>query len=192
MPLDPIVTRTDVDERYPGAPNDFVPTHRVQVRDPRTNDTMRWDLVRLAESNGQLAYACDPFGEDLYGVLSTGLWQCLVLHGRIKVTPVRYKAEYVPPKSRDGVVYFVEAGSGGPVKIGWTQDIERRIAELQTANAHKLNLLGTVAGTMENEAAVHAHFSHLRMEAEWFNNSSEIHEFIKKGTVNSLYEGPSR
>ena len=159
---------------------DFVPTHHVCVVEPYTEHPLREDFVKLGEPEGELSYACVPGDDDpVYGVLSTGLWQCFVVHGRIKVTPVRYEANYVPPKERHGVVYFVEAGLGGPVKIGWTQDVERRIAELQTANAHKLNLLGTVVGTMEDEASTHARFSHLRLEAEWFTNSPEIHQFLK-------------
>jgi hypothetical protein len=122
----------------------------------------------------------------LYGVLSTGLWQSFDVHGRVKVTPIRYQAHYIAPKDRDGMVYFVEAGAGGPIKIGWTQDIDRRIAELQTANAHKLTLLGMVPGTMETEASLHARFSHLRLEAEWFKNSEEIHDFLREATVEIL------
>jgi len=181
VPRVPIITRADVEKRYPGAPVDFEPTHHVLVCNPYTSSTIRQDLVRLEESEGEVVYAYDPFGECLYGVLSTGLWQCLVIQGRIEVTTVRYRVEYTPPKERDGVVYFVEAGTGGPIKIGWTQDVDRRIAELQTANAHKLILMGTIPGTLEDETAVHARFSHLRMEAEWFRNSPEIQEFIEKG-----------
>lgn len=181
MARTPIVTRTDVEKRYPGVSSVFEPTHEVTVRHPYTNAVMRCDLVCLGEPEGDVSYAREPCGEVLYAVLSTGLWQCLVVHGRIEATAVRYEIEYVPPKEREGLVYFVEAGIGGPVKIGWTQDVERRMAELQTANAHRLSLLGTIPGTLEDEAAVHARFSHLRMEAEWFRNSPEIQKFIEKG-----------
>ena len=182
MARPPVITRTDIENLHPGAPVGFVPTHRVQVFDPYSHKTLRSDFVKLGEPEGGLSYACVPGDEEpVYGVLSTGLWQCFEVHGRIKVTPVRYKADYIPLGERNGLVYFVEAGLGGPVKIGWTQDVERRIAELQTANAHRLNLLGTVVGTMEDEAATHARFSHLRLEAEWFTNSPEIHQFLKNG-----------
>jgi hypothetical protein len=174
-----IVTRADVLKLYPGAPEGFVPTHRVEVTHPYSRALLRCDLVRLGELNVDIAYARDAHGEEVYGVLTTGLWQCFKIHGRIRVRPVRYREEYIEPLDREGSVYFVESGDGGPIKIGWTQDVERRIAELQTANAHPLRLIGQVPGTMRDETAMHARFGHLRMEAEWFRNSPEIHEFLR-------------
>ena len=188
----PIYTRTDVEECYSNVlvSAEFVPTHHVCVMDTHASShVLRTDFVRLEETrtNTGVAYAYGPVTEEpLYGVLSTGLWQSFEVHGRVRVTPIRYQPNYIAPKDRDGLVYFVEAGVGGPIKIGWTQDIDRRIAELQTANAHKLTLLGTVPGTMDREAALHARFSHLRLEAEWFRNSEEIHEFLREATVVTL------
>lgn len=159
----------------------FEPTHWVRVLDTRDRSCRREDYVRLVQTDEPVSYAYAPGdGEPVYGVLTTGLWQCFVTHGRPKVVPVRYVEDYVQPSDREGVVYFVQSGDDGPIKIGWTQDVERRIAELQTANAHKLKLLGTVAGTMEKEAAMHARFQHLRMEAEWFRNSPEIQAFLRE------------
>ena len=179
MARKPIVTRANVAARYPMASPDWVPTHKVAVLHPYTEDTLRTDYV-LLEPGTPVSYAYCPADEEpLYGVLSTGLWQCLVIHGRIKVVELRYKEHYVPLKERDGLVYFVEAGIGGPIKIGWTQNLNRRVAELQTANAEKLHVLGTVAGTLDDEFTFHARFAHLRLEAEWFENSSEILDFLQ-------------
>jgi len=188
----PIYTRTDVEECYSDilVSAEFVPTHHVCVMDTHASSrVLRTDFVRLDETktNSGVTYAYGPVTEEpLYSVLSTGLWQSFEVHGRVRVTTIRYQPEYIALKDRDGLVYFVEAGMGGPIKIGWTQDIERRIGELQTANAHKLTLLGTVPGTMDREAALHARFSHLRLEAEWFRNSEEIHEFLREATVVTL------
>ena len=87
--------------------------------------------------------------------------------------------EYTAPLDREGFVYFVQSGGDGPIKIGWTQDLDRRIGELQTANAHPLRLIGYLPGSMRDEGAMHARFGHLRMEAEWFRNSPEIHAFLR-------------
>lgn len=166
---------------------DFVPTHRVRVLDGKR--VIRTDLVRLGDpvSDAGVAYAYGPDEEvPLYGILPSGLWQSLETYGRVEVTEVRYKGQYVAPKDRYGVVYFVQAGPGGPIKVGWTQDVGRRLGELQTANAKKLVLLGTVPGTMETEASLHARFSHLRLEAEWFRNSPEIHLFLSENAVERL------
>jgi len=186
---DPIVTRADVEARYSGEEVDvlFTPTHRVRVVDPRNkNRVLQKDFVRLGEpspKNG-VAYAYGPNPDEaLYAALSTGLWQSLNVHGRVKWTPIRYRESYEPSKSRIGFVYFVQAGEDGPIKIGWTQDIDRRIPELQTANARKLRLLGMVPGTLDTEAAFHARFSHLRLEAEWFRSSAEIFDFLQETAV---------
>jgi hypothetical protein len=176
-----IVTRADLDGRYPDVElGGFEPTHHVRVMSSRGDVVVRDDYVRLNQGDEDVRYAFVP-GEDepVYAVLSTGLWQCLAVHGRVCVQEVRYKVEHIPQWQVPGLVYFVQSGSDGPIKIGWSRDVSRRVAELQTANAHVLVLLGTVAGTMEDEAAFHARFAHLRMEAEWFCNSPEIHAFLR-------------
>lgn len=189
MARPPIVTRIDVERRYSSMSiaADFVPTHRVRIFDGKR--VVRTDFVCLGDpvSDAGVAYAYGPDDDvPLYGVLPTGLWQSLDSYGRVQAVEVRYKEQYVAPKERDGVVYFVQAGPGGPIKVGWTQDVDRRISELQTANAKKLVLLGTVSGTMETEASLHARFSHLRLEAEWFRDSAEIHTFLRENALERL------
>lgn len=107
------------------------------------------------------------------------------VRGRVKkVEPVTYMRE-LPPELRDpeevwGSVYFVSAGEGGPIKIGWSQDVSRRIEELQTANAHKLVLLATLKGTMADEARCHDLFRQHRMQSEWFEHAQAILDFIEQ------------
>lgn len=128
------------------------------------------------------SYLCDP---------KTGRWwHTKNLHyswvrGRVKrVEPVTYMRN-LPPELRDpeetwGFVYFVSAGEGGPIKIGWSQDVERRIEELQTANPHKLHLVGKLCGTMADEARVHDLFRQHRLQSEWFEHVPEILAFIEQ------------
>jgi len=177
-----IVTRADLEERYRDAEVDaFEPTHHVRVLSPSEDAMLREDYARLDDGDGKVRYAFVPGQEEpVYAVLSTGLWQCLAIHGRVRAREVRYKVEHVPQSELCGLVYFVQSGDDGPIKIGWSRDVVRRVAELQTANAHALVLLGAVPGTMEDEAAMHARFAHLRMEAEWFRNSPEIHAFLRE------------
>ena len=49
------------------------------------------------------------------------------------------------------VIYFISAGDGGPIKIGLTNDVEQRLASLQTGCPYKMVLLGAVAGTSSHE-----------------------------------------
>jgi hypothetical protein len=66
-----------------------------------------------------------------------------------------------------GKVYFIQAGAF--VKIGWSKDPERRLAQLATACPHELTLLGEITGTVLDEQALHRAFAHLRARGEWFH-----------------------
>jgi hypothetical protein len=69
------------------------------------------------------------------------------------------------------MIYFVSDGEY--VKIGLTDsdDVDARIAALQTGNARKIFLLGTIEGGREAEAVLHSVFSNLRVRGEWFRVS---------------------
>jgi len=128
------------------------------------------------------SYLCDP---------KTGTWWHAKnrhpswVRGRIKhIEPVTYMRE-LPPELRDveavwGFVYFVTAGEGGPIKIGWSQDVSRRMEELQTANPHPLVLLATIRGTMADEARCHSLFRKHQIQSEWFAHVPEILDFLKR------------
>jgi len=171
-----IVTRGDLEATYPGVEVEgFKPTHWAQVRGSR-----RIDYVWLDTPNSKgISYGFVPGLKDpIYAVIPGGKWQHLNVGGLVDSDFIRWDPNWIPLHERDGHVYFVESGEGGPIKIGWSQNVERRITELQVANAHKLHLLGVVPGTMKKEGELHAKFSHLRMEAEWFQNSPEIHGYL--------------
>lgn len=184
------LSRRDIERLHPDTPLDgFIPTHVVEVYDAHTKVVLTTDAVALGPVEGDkgVRYGYVPGQEaPRYGVLSNGKWSSLERHGRVREQAVRYVPDYVPPTERDGFVYFVERGVGGPIKIGWSQDVDRRVTELQTANAELLRVIGKIPGRMRNEALMHERFSHLRMEAEWFRNSSEIHEFLASVALNSL------
>lgn len=78
-------------------------------------------------------------------------------------------------------VYFIQAGGpSGPVKIGTTGDLKKRLAGLQTSAPEDLILLDVIPGGREKEAALHAQFQHLRMRGEWFVPGSEIFAFLRQ------------
>ena len=55
-------------------------------------------------------------------------------------------------------IYFIQS-AGGPIKIGYTtKDPLLRLKSLQTSNPYKLELLGSMGGTLEDEAAIHREF----------------------------------
>jgi hypothetical protein len=79
---------------------------------------------------------------------------------------------------RPGFVYFVEAESGGPIKIGWAASVKKRVAELQTASHSRLVVLATKAGTRLDETALHDRFRNARLRGEWFEPVPELLELI--------------
>lgn len=71
-------------------------------------------------------------------------------------------------------VYFIQAGVGGPIKIGSAVDVDKRLAELQTGCPDLLRIIGTSAGGREAEFALHRKFSAHRIRGEWFYPCPEL------------------
>lgn len=72
-------------------------------------------------------------------------------------------------------VYFIKAGKF--LKIGISEDPERRLSQLQTGSPMKLTLSETVKVRTEREAkdvecAMHLHFRGSRIHGEWFKGVS--------------------
>lgn len=65
-------------------------------------------------------------------------------------------------------VYFIESGPGGPVKIGYTNDVAARMADLQGGNPVPLRLLAAVHGTQRTERFLHTVYLQGNLRGEWF------------------------
>ena len=70
-------------------------------------------------------------------------------------------------------VYFIRAGNRGAIKIGWAKNVESRMAELQTGNAFKLNVLTAIPcdskeHAIATEQRFHRFFAKQRIRGEWF------------------------
>ena len=66
-------------------------------------------------------------------------------------------------------IYMIRAGGDGPVKIGWTTNVERRLADLQTAHYEPLSIIRTIAGGQLMERWLHKYFAASKIRSEWFN-----------------------
>lgn len=79
-------------------------------------------------------------------------------------------------------VYFVQAGEGGPIKIGRSADLEARVSALQTANANVLRVIGKYPGRSAVERGLHTLFAKYRTRdgGEWFHPSPELMAFIRE------------
>jgi len=85
-----------------------------------------------------------------------------------------------------GYVYFLQAGDS--IKVGFSVNPWSRAKELQTGNAEKGVLLGTIKGTQYDEAAIHEKFSRFRLNGEWFRADPELLDYVATycGTVAGL------
>lgn len=86
-----------------------------------------------------------------------------------------------------GSVYLIES-TAGQFKIGFTKnDPRRRLAMLRTGNADDLSLVGTVAGTMDDEKELHRLLRPWRVSREWYVGCRAIDYLAER--VSPMAEG---
>lgn len=74
---------------------------------------------------------------------------------------------------QEPIVYFI-GGADGPIKIGRTTSISRRIHLLQTGHPNPLGVLAALKGGAAEESVYHARFDQHRLHGEWFERTPEI------------------
>ena len=78
------------------------------------------------------------------------------------------------------MIYFIQCGENGPIKIGQTGDVEKRISQLQTGCPYELKLLWTYHGNSWKEEEVHEALEAENIRGEWFHPSSNVFDFMKE------------
>jgi len=80
------------------------------------------------------------------------------------------------------MIYFIQAVSGGPIKIGHTnkQQCGHRLTGLQVGNPEMLSLLFSYHGCERSEAALHARFDYAHLRGEWFHPVPELLDHIDR------------
>lgn len=96
------------------------------------------------------------------------------------------------------MIYFIQEGEDGPVKIGYSKEnCERRLSSLQTGNPRQLTLAAVRTGAHgmpAKERELHDRFAAHRIRGEWFEPCDEIMEIIERVPKNILrprLKGPS-
>lgn len=79
---------------------------------------------------------------------------------------------------RYGFVYFIQAEHGGPVKIGYSESIGKRLEQLQTSSPYRLRVIGRMRGGRTREKELHERFEHSRLNGEWFDLTDELQQLI--------------
>ena len=79
------------------------------------------------------------------------------------------------------MIYFIQTGKAGPIKIGYTENkttLKQRFDTLQSATPFKLFLLGTMDGNHKEEKGLHRKFKILQLAGEWFQVNDILINFI--------------
>jgi len=91
------------------------------------------------------------------------------------------------------MIYFIKT-EFGHVKIGWSNNVERRLKEIAVSNPYKFTIIKCLDWERDQEYWIHLKFSRFkfRNKREWYNLTKEIEEFLEnpqkiKFNVN-LYE----
>ena len=79
---------------------------------------------------------------------------------------------------KEGEIYFIQLGSIGPIKIGFSKNVENRLPNLQSASPWELELLYRSRGTEKNEKYLHQRFLKWNIRGEWFHPDKEILKYI--------------
>lgn len=80
-------------------------------------------------------------------------------------------------KPRRAFTYFFQSDQGGPIKIGVTGDVVRRLRMVQNGHPYRLRVVGLMEGNHEVE--LFRRFAAHRLCGEWFRPMFELREFIR-------------
>src|SRR5205809_237130 len=86
----------------------------------------------------------------------------------------RSNRDAVSTLTTPGHIYFIQAESGGLVKIGWATCPKTRMAHMQAHGPLKLILLHSEPGNGKEEKALHRQFAAERDHGEWFAPSPAL------------------
>jgi Meiotically up-regulated gene 113 len=81
-----------------------------------------------------------------------------------------------------GVTCYFIGGETGPIKIGFTDDLPRRLREIQSHSPVKLTVLASVGGGIFAELEYHERFAAHRLHGEWFERHPDIVAEIERIT----------
>lgn len=103
-----------------------------------------------------------------------------IIHGSVahcfKRTP-----QPIPPPEKIGTVYFIGAENGGPIKIGFTTNVQTRLGRLQVGSPARLEILALAHDRPRSaECGYHFRFRAFRLHGEWFERVPEIEAEIAR------------
>jgi hypothetical protein len=104
-------------------------------------------------------------------------------HPMPRLVPSGVDYEDIETAALEQLVYFIQSGNDGPIKIGIASRPQERLAGLQTGHHDELRMLCITAGGLEQERAYHAQFAEHRIRGEWFSPHPDILAEIERLTI---------
>lgn len=77
-----------------------------------------------------------------------------------------------------GFVYAVSTSDGAHVKFGWSQDPDKRLAEMQTGCPLELRIEATASWPRKYEHAIHVFAQQASVRGEWFMRGPVVEQVI--------------
>lgn len=84
------------------------------------------------------------------------------------------------------MIYFIRHSEY--VKIGYTNDILKRLSHLQVSSPVKLEVLALVEGDISKEREYQEEFKHLSCSGEWFNYNEELQKFTNSLPLDLMWK----
>lgn len=81
--------------------------------------------------------------------------------------------------AKEGWVYYAQSLDGGPIKIGWTNNVKARLASLNTSSPQRIVILAAEPGDRATEAAMHRRFDAARKNGEWFDPVDDLLSHVR-------------
>lgn len=72
------------------------------------------------------------------------------------------------------MIYFIQEGLDGPIKIGTALDVAKRLKPLQAGNPRPLRVLALSPGDWRDETRLHMKLSRHHIRGEWFEATQEV------------------
>lgn len=84
-------------------------------------------------------------------------------------------------EKEQGFAYLIQSVAGGPIKIGWGRDPEKRRRAMQTGHPYRLEVVAEFPGPRSLESRLHERFAASRIPGgEWFEPTPELLALIPK------------
>ena len=149
------------------------PRPRGAPRQARPKDRVREAQIIARYTAGE---TLQQIADDI-GVSRQRVCQIMDKAGVSRRHPVRREKPvgFKEPKGR--YVYFARAGNG-LVKIGCSDQPERRLTQIGEWVPYKIELAATIAGTYDLEAALHRMFATSWSHLEWFHSTPQLNRLI--------------